>query len=126
MTNELCTLAMEPEVKTVQFGNTERTVMNSRVAIRYGKDRAAFINVTCWGKLAEYIGTYYKKGDEIYITGEIRNSNYKTDDRVLQTNYILITDVKRTFGQKSMRLAPADDLDDSQRELDENFDDDSE
>ena len=105
MITEIATFATEPELRTVQIGENDRSVMNGRIAINQGKDRASFINVTAWGKLAEYIGNYYKKGDEIYIEGEIRNSNYKTDDRTLQTNYILITTAKPTFGQKSRRLA---------------------
>jgi single-stranded DNA-binding protein len=109
MITEIATFATEPELKTVQIGDDERSVMNGRIAVRQSRDHAAFINVTAWGKLAEYIGTYYKKGDEIYMEGEIRNANYKLGDRVLQTNYILITAAKPTFGQKSRRLAVAAD-----------------
>ena len=108
MFTEIATFATEPELKKIQVGDSERSVMNGRIAINQGKDRASFVNVTAWGKLAEYIGTYYHKGDEIYIEGEIRNSNYKTDDRTLQTNYILINTVKATFGQKSRRTVAAD------------------
>jgi single-stranded DNA-binding protein len=79
----------------------------------------AFINVTAWGKLAEYLGTYYKKGDEIYIEGEIRNSDYKTGDKVLQTNYILISTVKATYGQKSRRQAAEVELASQAEELEE-------
>ena len=107
MYTSIVTFATEPEWKTVQVGQDERSVMNGRVAIHQGRDRAAFINVTAWGKLAEYIGAYYRKGDEIYIEGEIRNSNYRVGDRTIQTNYIQITAVKPTFGQKSRRLAAA-------------------
>ena len=55
MFTELATFATEPELKTVQIGDSERSVMNGRIAINQGKDRAAFVNVTAWGKLAEYM-----------------------------------------------------------------------
>ena len=110
---EIATFATEPELKTIQFGTAKRSVMNGRIAIRQGKDHASFINVTAWGKLAEYIGNNYKKGDEIYIEGEIRNYNFKTDDRTMQTNYVLINTVKATFGQKSRRHAAAEKPDEN-------------
>jgi single-strand DNA-binding protein len=103
MITEIANFATEPEFKRVLIGETEKSVMNGRIAIRQGRERAAFVNVTAWGRLAEYIGAYYKKGDEIYIEGELRNSSYKTEGRVLQTNYILVTAAKPTFGQKSRR-----------------------
>ena len=105
----LVNFANEPELKMVPSGENETSVMNALVAIRQGKDRASFINVTAWGGLAEYIGNNYRKGDEIYIEGDIRNSNYTVGDRVIQTNYVRIYNARHTFGQKSRRLAVAEE-----------------
>ena len=88
------TFTKEPTAQVVQVKDVEYTVMNNRVAIPFGENRASFINVTAWGELAEYIGEHYSEGDEVLLDGEIRNSKYRLGDRSLWLNYILITNVR--------------------------------
>lgn len=52
-----------------------------------GEQTADFIDITVWGKTAEILNQYSKKGDRIGITGRLQTSNYKNSngDRVFKT-----------------------------------------
>ena len=104
MIQEVATFALDVEAKTVTVGDVEKTVLNNRIAIYNGKERTTFVNVTAWGKLAEYIAANYKKGDEVCFEGELRNGNLALEDRNVQTTFILMRTVKLTFGGKSKRI----------------------
>ena len=104
MIQEVATFALDVEAKTVTVGDVEKTVLNNRIAIYNGKERTTFVNVTAWGKLAEYIAANYKKGDEVCFEGELRNGNQTLEDRIIQTTFILLRTVKLTFGRKSKRI----------------------
>lgn len=43
------------------------------------KEVVEFHNLTAWGKLAEIIGQYVKKGHKLYVEGEIRTRTYEKD-----------------------------------------------
>lgn len=48
-----------------------------------------FINCTAWGKTAEFISKYFKKGEPIMIQGELRNQNYTNKDGVKVFTYVV-------------------------------------
>ncbi|MBP8017055.1 single-stranded DNA-binding protein, partial [Candidatus Gracilibacteria bacterium] len=41
------------------------------------KEQIEFHNIVFWGKLAEVIGQYLKKGNEIYIDGRLQTSHWE-------------------------------------------------
>ena len=45
-----------------------------------GKTETDFFNCTCFGKRAETIDKYFKKGDGISIQGEMQNRRYEDDN----------------------------------------------
>lgn len=52
-----------------------------------GQLTADFINVIAWGKVAEVISNYVKKGQKILIEGSIRTNSYeKEGKRIITTN----------------------------------------
>ena len=110
MLKEVATFAQDVELKTVTVNDVEKSVLNNRIAIYQGRERTTFINVTAWGKLAEYIAANYKKGDEVCIEGELRNGTINLEDRSVQTTYILVRSVKLTFGRKSRRAVVEDNI----------------
>lgn len=73
----------DPEIKkindstVVDFG----LATNKKYKNREGNqvESVEFHNVTAWGKLAEIIATYVKKGHKLYIEGEIRTRTYEKD-----------------------------------------------
>ena len=69
-------LAADPEVRSTQSGTAVCSVC---VAVDgFGKDApASFVDVVAWDKKAEFIGHYFKKGQEIAISGRLQTRNYE-------------------------------------------------
>ena len=73
-------LSKDPEIRYTQ--NTNNAVANFSIAVnrRFAKEndgvKADFFNVIAWNKTAEFIGKYFKKGQQILITGRIQNRNW--------------------------------------------------
>ena len=99
---EIGRLTQEVEVKTVTVSETEKHVVNNRLAVRVNKEDTAFIDITAWNGTADFIGAHFKKGDELYIEGELRNRIVKTGDKEFSHPFILITRVKFTHGNKKL------------------------
>ena len=48
-------------------------------------DRTEWHNIVCWGKTAEVVERYVRKGSSLYIQGKIRTRSYEKDG---QTRYV--------------------------------------
>ena len=73
-------LTRDPEVRYTQ--NTNLTVANFSIAVnrrfkREGDTETAdFFNVIAWNKTGEFVGKYFKKGQQIIVSGRIENRNW--------------------------------------------------
>lgn len=73
-------LTRDPEVRYTQ--NTNLTVANFSIAVnrrfkREGDTETAdFFNVVAWNKTGEFVGKYFKKGQQILVSGRIENRNW--------------------------------------------------
>ena len=73
-------LTKDPEVRYTQ--NTNSAVASFSIAVnrRFAKEndgvKADFFNVIAWNKTAEFIGKYFKKGQQILVSGRIENRNW--------------------------------------------------
>ena len=99
---EIGRLTQDVAVKTVNINEVDKHVTNNRIAIRVNNDDTAFIDVTAWNGTADFLGKHFKKGDELYIEGELRNRTIKHGDKELSYPYILITRIKFTHGNKQL------------------------
>ncbi len=83
-------LTRDPEVRYTQTTNTlvaSFTLAVNRRFVRQGEERQAdFINIVAWGKLGEFCSKYYKKGQQVAITGRIQTRNW--DDEQGQKHYV--------------------------------------
>ena len=73
-------LTREPEIRTTRSG---RTYIKFSLAINegYGENqRTDFANCIAWGKTAEFIGKYFKKGSMIIVEGKITTASWEGDD----------------------------------------------
>jgi single-stranded DNA-binding protein len=102
MFTEIGRLTQAVEVKTVTVGGVEKHVANNRLAVRVSKEDSAFIDITAWNGTADFIGAHFKKGDELYIEGELRNRIVKSGEKELSHPFILIVRVKFTHGNKHL------------------------
>ena len=48
--------------------------------VQTGKTDTDFINIVCFGKQAEFAGSYLKKGMKIGVVGRIQTGSYKAQD----------------------------------------------
>lgn len=78
-------LGKDPEVKTLENGNVIATF--SIATSDYYKNAEGekvedtqWHNVVAWGKKAELVSSYLKKGNEVAIEGKLIHRNYETSN----------------------------------------------
>lgn len=73
-----------------------------------GKYEADFINCTVWGKSAEFLQKYFKKGDAIAVRGSIRTGSYVNKDGVtVYTTDVNVDKIEFGGGKSNGESAPA-------------------
>ena len=84
---------MEPEVRYTQT-NIMVTQFNLAVNRAYAKpedkEKADFITVLAWNKTAEFVSKYFRKGQQVGVTGRIETGSYDDKDgkRVYTTKVV--------------------------------------
>lgn len=80
-------LGQDPEVKELNGGN--KLVKFSIATNETYRNKAGekvtdtqWHNLTAWGKTAEIVGKYLKKGSEVAVEGKLLNRNYTDKDGV--------------------------------------------
>lgn len=66
------------EWKTRKYGDNKSFVTNT-IAIQEGKDKTEFVSVTAFGKTAEVLYKFVKKGDMVLLEGSIHTSVSEKD-----------------------------------------------
>ena len=80
-------LTREPEM----FGQKTKVARFTLAVDRsYGEDETDFFNCVSFGKQAEFVEKYLKKGIKVLITGRLQNNNYedKQGNKVTSTQII--------------------------------------
>ena len=81
-------LCRDNEVRYSTDENATAILFNTIAVQRKTKDKTTgkyesdFISIKAFGKTAEFVEKYFKKGDKIGITGEIRTGSYTNKDGV--------------------------------------------
>ena len=96
---ELGKLLNEVQTRTITTDKGDKAVLNNRIAIYQGKNKTTFIDITAWGFTAEFIEKYFKKGDEIFVEGELKNKSVTIEDKTFQNCFILIRNVRNVYGK---------------------------
>ena len=68
------------EWKTHKYGEGKTFVTNT-LAISEGKDKSEFVSVTAFGKTAEVLYKYVKKGDMVLLEGSIHTAVSEKDGK---------------------------------------------
>ena len=83
-------LTRDPEVRYTQTSNTlvaSFSLAVNRRFVRQGEERQAdFINIVAWSKLGEFCSKYFKKGQQVAVTGRLQTRTW--DDDQGQKHYI--------------------------------------
>lgn len=79
-------LTRDPDVRYTQVTNTVVAKFNIAVGRRFKKQGEAeatdFFECVSFGKQAEFVEKYLKKGTKILLTGSVENNNYTNKDGV--------------------------------------------
>lgn len=74
-------LTKDPEIRYTSGNNTQVTAFTIAVNRKYvaqGAERQAdFFNLSAFGKTAEFISKYFKKGQQILVEGRIQNRTWE-------------------------------------------------
>ena len=110
-------LGRDPELKYLENG---QIVANFTVAVRQpkrqGQDQPArWVKVAVWGKSAEYVGNYVKKGDKVFLMGRVeepeqytdRNGQLRQAERFTAENIEKFGDAQGQAGPSQPAAAPA-------------------
>lgn len=87
-------LTADPTIRDAgETAELKKKVANYTLAIdRIGKDKGAdFIRCVCFGKSAEFVGKYLKKGYKVAVEGRIQTGSYtdKNGNKVYTTDVIV-------------------------------------
>ena len=81
-------LTKDPEIK---YSQGEKPVAIGRFSVavnkkykREGGPTADFFNCTAFGRQAEFIEKYLKKGSKVLITARLENNNYEKDGKLVK------------------------------------------
>lgn len=77
---------------TVRYvGQDNKAVCKFVLAVpRYDKEKADFISCVAWGKTAETMGKYLKKGSKILAKGRIETDVYEKDGQKIFTTEMVV------------------------------------
>ncbi len=77
-------LTRDPEIRVMQNSNNKvinfTLAVNRRFADANGERKTDFFNLIAFGKLAEFFGKYYKKGQQVLVEGRIQTRSYEDKD----------------------------------------------
>lgn len=90
-------ISQDLDVRYTQTDN--RMIVKFGIAVRNdfksanGEYETQFFNCVAFGKTAEFLNQYYKKGQEILLTGRLQNSSWETEsgEKRYRTDIIVTT-----------------------------------
>lgn len=102
-------LTRDPEVKQTQAGVAycRFSVAVNRSYKREGEPEADFFNCTAWQKTAEFLGKYFRKGQEMLLEGEMQSHEYTNREGVKVTGWEVQVKAVEFCGSKADNQSPA-------------------
>lgn len=93
-------LTKDPELKATQSGIS---ICRFCVAVnrRFNKDEADFINCIAWRGTAEFISKYFKKGQEICLSGALTVNRWENEEGKSEWSSEVTVDNAEFCGSKS-------------------------
>ena len=97
-------MTRDPEISSSTNGTTfaRYSLAVDRKFKREGEPDADFFNCTSFGKQAEFVEKYLKKGTKVVITGRLQNNNYtQKDGTKVYGVQILVEDIEFAESKKA-------------------------
>ena len=104
-------LTRDPELK---FGQSGKAYSRFSIAVdrpfQSSSDKnsqtADFINCVAFGKTAEFIGEYFRKGRKILLNGKLQMSQYESEGKKVTTYVVVVDSVE--FGEAKANSGASD------------------
>lgn len=91
-------LTRDPELRYGSQNNTAIARFSLAVDRRFKRDgqpTADFFNCTAFGKTAEFVDKYLKKGTKVVLDGEVQNDNYTDKDgKMVYGTQIIVNNIE--------------------------------
>ena len=78
---------------TLKYSKEGKAMLKSSVAVSRTKDVTDFINIVAFGKTAELIAEYHKKGDLIALNGSIWTGSYDKEGQKVYTFEVCVNQI---------------------------------
>ncbi len=106
-------LTKDPEVRYTT-GDSPKAVAKFSLAVdrqfkKDGKSEADFFNAVAFGKTAEHLEKYWRKGMRMLLEGQLQNDHYKDRDGRTQYAEQIVVDRVEFVEKKEQPAAPAND-----------------
>jgi single-strand DNA-binding protein len=92
-------ITQQPEISYSQKGTAVAKYCLAVPKISNGGKSAAFINCISFGKIAETIGNYVTKGQQIGVSGRLDTGKYTTGGTTRYYTQVIVPNI--TFGAKA-------------------------
>ena len=98
-------LGRDPEVRTTQIGSQVATLNVATSERQKGRDgnweeHTEWHRIVCFGKTAENVARFLKKGRTVYVEGKIRTNKWKDKDGQDRYTTEIRADVMKMLGSK--------------------------
>lgn len=103
-----------PEEKQVKKGDKTITVTKFDLAVnrpysKSGEQVADFFHCVSFGKQAEFVTKYFKKGSRMVVVGRAQNNNYTNKNNEKVYGYQIVTE-KVFFGEQAKKTNQTEEL----------------
>lgn len=100
-------LTRDPEIKETPNG---KVVCNASIAVgmlpQNGQDKTSFVDLTVWGKAAETLAQYQRKGGQILIDGHLEQQTWTDKDGGKRSKILIVADRVQFIGGKRPEAEP--------------------
>ena len=107
------------DLELKQVGQTQNTRFTLAVTRRFKRDESDFINCIAWGKQAETLCQYVKKGQKLAIIGNIRTGSYEREGTTVYTTDIVVESFEFLGGGKQSDPTYTPNTNNKQNSLDD-------
>ena len=101
-------LVRDPDVRALSDGKTVSkftVAVDRRFKNKNGEKEADFIPVVVFGKPAEFVAEYVKKGNMVSVAGRITTGSYEKEGRKIYTTEITADEVNSIGSKKDNQAA---------------------
>ena len=101
-------LVRDPDVRALNDGKTVSkftVAVDRRFKNKNGEKEADFIPVVVFGKPAEFVAEYVKKGNMVSVAGRITTGSYEKEGRKIYTTEITADEVNSIGSKKDNQTA---------------------